>query len=308
MACYHPLTAWRSKDVNPASGKRGLVFQEKYGMDNSQLEVACGQCVGCRMDNARNWATRIMHERRSHDLCTFLTLTYDNHNLPSPPSLDKKHFQLFMKRLRKYIWQTNPDNPKIKYYMCGEYGGNTRRPHYHAIIFGLDFADKTFVKFTKNQDKLYKSEKLNELWGLGYCWIGSVSYASAGYCARYCIKKVNGQMAEDHYSYVNTQTGEIAVLAKEYMACSNRLGLDHFLEHHEEMYRHDYVIVNGHQAPIPKYYDVKLGEIDPEKLEQIKEERVKRAKLRKEDNTRERLEVREEVKKAQVKQLRRDLE
>lgn len=260
------------------------------------------------MDKAQAWAIRIMHERQSHELCCFLTFTYNNHFLPSPPSLNKEHFRSFMKRLRADHEYNNPNAPKIKYFMCGEYGGNTRRPHYHAIIFGLNFADKKLHSKGKRGDFLYKSEKLDMLWGMGHCYIGNVTYASAGYVARYCMKKVNGEMADDHYRWVNTQTGETAVLTKEYLGVSRYLGFKHFVEHKEAMYRRDSVIVNGHEAPIPSYYDRKLGEIDPERLEEIKFLRQERAKLNAADNTDARLAVREEIKKAQVAQLRRDLE
>lgn len=265
------------------------------------------------MDNAQQWSIRIMHERQQHDLCCFLTLTYNDHYLPNPPTLVKRHFQTFMKRLRKYIWSQHKHlpkelHPKIKYYMCGEYGGKTHRPHYHAILFGVNFSDKKFRKFSGGGDRLFTSEKLDELWGLGHCWIGNVTYQSAGYVARYCMKKVNGNLADEHYSYVNKETGEIAILLKEYMAASNRLGLDHFLEHKTEMYRRDSVIVNGKEAPIPKYYDRKLGELNPDLLEEIKYQRQERARKRAADNTPARLAVKEEIKKAQVSQLRRDLE
>lgn len=307
MPCYHPVTAWRSKQLN-ANGNRPLVFVEAQGLDNSQLEIPCGQCVGCRLDNARSWAIRLMHERHYHDLCCFLTLTYDAHNLPNPPSVDHRHFQLFMKRLRKYHHYANPDAPKIKYYMCGEYGGNTNRPHYHAIVFGLDFADKRKWKKGKRGDQIYTSEKLNELWGLGYCWIGSVTHQSAGYVARYCLKKVNGDRADEHYSIVNKDTGEIVLLNKEYMAASNGLGLAHFEEHHQQMYIRDSCVVAGNQVPVPKYYDRKLKAINPELLEDIKLRRKERAIVRKVDNTPERLAVRKAVKEAQVALLKRELE
>lgn len=307
MPCYHPVTAWRSRDVNPGTGKRSLVFNERFALDNSELQIPCGNCVGCRLDNARSWSIRLMHERQCHELACFLTLTYNNHFLPNPPTLVKRDFQLFMKRLRKFHETNNPDSPKIKYYMCGEYGGNTRRPHYHAIVFGLDFSDKRPHTKGKRGDQIYTSEKLNEIWGLGYCWIGSVTYKSAGYVARYCLKKVNGEMADDHYQTVNTQTGEIHPIIKEYMAASQGLGLAHFEQHHAQMYLRDSVIVEGKEAPIPKYYDRKLGSLNEELLEEVKERRRQKAKLRAADNTDARLLVRKEVKEAQVNLLKRDL-
>lgn len=260
------------------------------------------------MDNARSWSIRLMHERPYHELATFLTFTYNDHFLPKDGSLDKKHMQLFWKRLRMYHHYNNPDAPKIKYFMCGEYGGNTLRPHYHAIVFGIDFADKRKHNKGKRGDQIYTSEKLNELWGMGYCWIGNVTTESAGYVARYSLKKVNGEQAKEHYLRVNTETGEVYTIQKEYLAASQGLGLRHFEDFYEQMYLRDSVIVKGKQAPIPAYYDRKLEQVNAQWLANLKEDRKKRAEQRKEDNTPERLAVRHEIKKAQVNLLKRDLE
>lgn len=271
------------------------------------MEIPCRNCIGCRLDNARQWAIRLTHEQRYHELSCFLTLTYNPHSMPKDQSLDKTHFQLFMKRLRKYHHYYNEDAPKIKYYMCGEYGGKTHRPHYHAIVFGLDFADKRLHKTTKRGDKLFTSEKLNELWGLGHCYIGAVTYKSVGYVARYCIKKVNGERAEEHYQYVDEVTGEIHQVAKEYMAASQGLGLRHFEEFHQQMYLRDSCVIAGKEAPVPKYYDRKLESINAEWLEEIKAKRKAKALENKDDNTWDRLLVKEEVKTAQYKMLKREI-
>lgn len=247
-----------------------------------------------------------MHEAHEHELNTFITLTYNDHFLPKDGSLVKKHFQDFMKRLRRYH-EYNGGTP-IKYYMCGEYGGKTQRPHYHAIIFGLDFADKRKHSTSKRGDTLYTSAKLAELWGLGHCLIGSVSHQSAGYVARYCLKKVNGDAALDHYKIVNPVTGEITQKQKEYLAASQGLGLAHFEKHQAQMFLRDSCIINGKETPVPKYYDRKLGQINPDALEQVKLKRKIKALLRKDDNTPERLEVRKIVKTAQVNLLKRELE
>lgn len=248
-----------------------------------------------------------MHERVEHDLAVFLTFTYNKENLPNPPSLDHRHIQLFYKRLRKHIWKTNPDNPKIKYLTCGEYGGQTNRPHYHAIVFGVDFSDKRPHKKGKRGDQLFTSKLLDELWGLGHCYIGRVTYQSAGYVARYSLKKVNGKLSRDHYEWIDPNTGEITYLEKEYLAASNGLGLEHYKKHAGQMYMRDSCIIDGKEAPIPKYYDRKLEGDNPLLLERIKEQRKKRALLRAEDNTPARLAVRETVKQAQVLMLRREL-
>lgn len=191
--------------------------------------------------------------------------------------------------------------------MCGEYGGQTNRPHYHAIVFGIDFPDKRPHKKGKRGDQLFTSVKLDELWGMGHCYIGRVSAQSAGYVARYSLKKVNGDQSEDHYRYVDPNTGECTQLQKEYLAASQGIGLAHYEKYAAQMYVRDSCIINGKEAPVPKYYDRKLGSDNPLLLEQIKENRKKRALLRKDDNTPARLAVKEEIKKAQVALLKREL-
>lgn len=248
-----------------------------------------------------------MHERREHDLAVFLTLTYNDHHLPAGGTLVKRDMQLFFKRLRMYHHYNNPEAGKIKYFMCGEYGGKTQRPHYHAIVFGLDFADKRKHSTGKRGDALYTSAKLDELWGLGHCWIGSVTTQSAGYVARYCLDKINGELAIEHYKRFNPETGEVWDVIPEFQASSQGLGLVHFEQHHETMYRRDSCIVAGKEVPVPKYYDKKLEQINPQLHAEIKEKRKLKALLRKEDNTRERLYVRETIKIAQVQFLKREL-
>lgn len=248
-----------------------------------------------------------MHERAEWELACFLTFTYNRENLPHPPTLIKRHMQLFFKKLRKHMWMADPDNCKIKYFMCGEYGGQTNRPHYHAIVFGVDFADKRPHKKGKRGDQLFTSRTLDDLWGLGHCYIGRVTTQSAGYVARYSLKKVNGDRSDEHYTYVDPNTGEISILQKEYLAASQGIGLAHYEKHAQTMYVRDSCIINGKQAPVPKYYDRKLGNDNPQLLEHLKEKRRKRAMLRAHDNTPQRLMIREEIKKAQVNLLKREL-
>lgn len=247
-----------------------------------------------------------MHERQFHDLSCFITLTYDPLHAPLDGSLNKRDFQLFMKRLRKHHAQNN-QNAKIKFFHCGEYGDRLERPHYHAILFGIDFSDKKKHSENGRGDTLFRSELLNRLWGLGLCWIGQVTNESAGYVARYCLKKVTGQLADEHYKRVNTETGEIYNLQPEYITCSNGIGLKFYEMHKDQLYHRDSAILRGKEVPLPKYYDRKLEAQNPLLLEQIKLKRKRRALKFKEHNTRERLLVRETIKKAQTSLLKRNL-
>ena len=135
-----------------------------------------------------------MHEAQMHENNCFITLTINPEELEKRKnkwSLDHREFQLFMKRLRKKYGE-------VRFYMCGEYGEENKRPHYHACLFGVEFEDKELHRVRRGIP-LYKSETLNKLWKLGFCTIGDVTFESAAYVARYIMKKVTGEKAEEHY-------------------------------------------------------------------------------------------------------------
>jgi len=118
MPCYYPIDGWKSKVVGP-NGKRTIVFNMRDGFSDMPIKIPCGKCIGCRLEHSKQWALRCMHESSLHKENMFLTLTYNNENLGEAATLNKKHFQNFMKRYRKYAAPT-----KIRYFHCGEYGSN----------------------------------------------------------------------------------------------------------------------------------------------------------------------------------------
>lgn len=303
MACYRPLKGYRSRETT-ANGKRKIVFNSKAGYGDLPVEVPCGQCIGCRLERSRQWAIRCVHEAQGWEDNCFITLTYNEENLPEDGSLRVEHFQKFMKRLRaRYA-------PKvIRFFHCGEYGAKNFRPHYHAILFNHDFGDKELWQ-ERDSIKLYVSEQLSSLWPLGFSTIGDVTFESAAYVARYVTKKVTGEQAEEHYRRVIPETGEIIQLKPEYITMSRRPGIGRFYydAYKEEIVRDDNVIIRGVPMRPPKAYDAILEQEDPDKLKQNKKARVKRAMKYKDDQTYERLNVKEKVKKAQFNFLKRGLE
>lgn len=195
MPCYKPLDAWRP-DRSAVSKRLMFEYNPKYcGQTMPDLQVPCGQCVGCRLERSRQWAIRCMHEAQMHKQNCFITLTYDDKHLPEDHGLHYKHFQDFMKRLRKKY------GAGIRFYMCGEYGEQLGRPHFHACIFGMDFADKKLWKTTGSKSKLYRSAELEKLWTFGFSSVGDVNFESAAYVARYIMKKVTGEAATEHYRF-----------------------------------------------------------------------------------------------------------
>ena len=190
MPCYSPVQAWRGPVT--ASGKRAIVFKRPSQVFGKGLELPCGGCIGCRMERVRQWSLRCVHESRLYRDNCFLTLTYSDDNLPANGSLMPEHFTLFMKRLRFAYGEG------IRFFMCGEYGEKLGRPHYHACLFNFDFPDKELHTISKG-NRVYKSQALEKLWGLGHCWIGSVTPQSAAYVAGYVMKKITGDKAQEHY-------------------------------------------------------------------------------------------------------------
>lgn len=299
MPCYKPLNAVRSLHKGP-EGKYAISFSESA--DGVPIQVACGQCIGCRLERSRQWAIRCMHESQMHDDNCFITLTYDPEYLPADQSLDVTHWQKFMKRLRKNTGQ------KIRFFHCGEYGETEGRPHYHACLFGYDFPDKIPHSENHNGDTIYESPFLEKTWGLGFCTVGALTYESAAYCARYVMKKITGTAAADHYERMDVSTGEIYSLEPEYTTMSRRPGIGSgwYYAYKDDLYPDDYVVVNGKRARIPKFYDKYYEVENPTSYEVIKKKRTEEV-MKCTDNTADRLEVKRKVKEAQIKQLKRKL-
>lgn len=298
MACFKPLKAYQCFD-------KSIVFTEvrKHDIVRS-LELPCGQCVGCRLERSRQWAIRCMHEASLYKDNCFITLTYDEEHLPEDYSLHYDDFQRFMKRVRKKY-----TGKKIRFYMAGEYGENFGRPHFHACIFNLDFEDKYLWQKTDSGSKIYRSKILEELWPFGYSSIGEVNFQSAAYVARYIMKKVTGDMAEQHYEEVNFTTGEIIQRKPEFNKMSLKPGIGYgwYEKYKDDVYPHDYVIVNGKKCKPPKFYDKKYADDYPYEFDQLQWDREKFAKAQVFDNTPERLLVKEEVLKAKLSRLKRKL-
>jgi len=241
-----------------------------------------------------------MHEAQLHELKIFVTLTYSDDKIPPGNSLQLSHFQSFMKRLRK------AHGSKIRFFHCGEYGETSFRPHYHAILFGIDFADKKLHSKNGRGETLYKSETLEKHWGHGHCLIGAVTSESCNYVARYILKKVTGDSAKGHYENVNLATGEISTRTPEYVTMSRRpgIGSEWFDEYAQDVFPSDRVIVRGKEAGTPKFYTRLYLQKNPTLEEHLKRTRKRRAKKRASDNTPERLRVRETVKKAAISTLK----
>lgn len=302
MPCYSPLKGWRARRTNE-SGKRGIVFNHQEAYLDLPVEIACGQCIGCRVDRTKAWAVRCVLEASQHRENCFITLTYDDEHLPADGSLNVKHYQDFMKRLRKHY-----EPRRIRFFHCGEYGDENSRPHYHACLFGLDFGDK--VKYSeRNGVNLYYSETLEKLWSKGFCTVGDVTFESAAYVARYVMKKVTGDRAKDHYLSLNPTTGVLSEIAPEYTTMSRKPGLaaDWYQKFKGDVFPDDFIVINGKKMKVPAFFDAIHEREDLEGHLRKKGRRIFAANKRAADQTPDRLRVRETVKRKKLSQLKREV-
>lgn len=211
------------------------------------IQLPCGKCYECISKRACDWALRARHEMSEHNENCFLTLTYDEENLPSY-LIVKTEFQKFIKKLRKKL------KFKIRYMVSHEYGGQSGRPHHHCIIFGYSPSNQKFLMDAPSGNPLYTSEEINHLWGKGYHSIGDANEKTAYYIASYSLKS-------SKHNITNPTTGEI-VQVTDTMDSSKRpaIGANYFNKHYQQLL--------DTQTPLPRYYVKLLERNHPELYEQ----------------------------------------
>lgn len=301
MPCYHPLHGWKAPNG-------GIVFRREKSI-GQEMAVPCGQCIGCRLGRSREWAIRCHHEIKYHEQefdqpSTFATLTYRPENLPSYGTLVPHHFTDFMKRLRRDIYPK-----KVRYFQCGEYGEKFERPHHHAILFGYRDYDEEPAGYS-NYEPIFFSPYLTKLWSHGDVITGTATFESAAYVARYITKKVNGEKAKDHYERTDPHTLETYSLHPEYatMSRSPGIGANHIQTYMSDVFPSDEVVYQGRVFKPPRFYSNRLKDMDPDTELAVRKKRKRLAARHAHDQTVERLQQREKVKKAQFNQLKRGYE
>lgn len=209
------------------------------------VQIPCGQCSECRVQKAREWSVRLIHEKQLHNKSCFLTLTYNDFYLPADGSLHKDAVQIFIKNLRRRL-DYHHDN-KIRYYACGEYGSKSGRPHYHMILFGEDFAFDRKEFGVKHGFSYFTSDTVSSVWPYGFHIIGETTYDSIFYVSKYVTKKITGKLAEFHYDG----------LEPEFALMSRRPGIGHdwLLKYSNDVYNFDEVVLRDLKLRPPAYYD-----------------------------------------------------
>ena len=262
------------------------------------------------MEKARQWGLRCLHEKKMWEHNWYVTLTYNDENMPPGGSVCLRDVQLFMKRLRK-AKNSCEENP-VRFFLGAEYGDENRRPHYHALLFNVRFGDVRVHGHNLRGEPLYTSAELSGLWSndggktsMGFCTLGEVTFDSAVYCAKYAMKALNisdesppeARKAYEERYVVYDADGVVHERAREFAVMSRRpgIGAGYYEKYGAEVRAHDSVVVNGMEVRPPRYYDTKSDNLDSDAFARLKRKRKRLAVLAKADNTQERLRVKERL-------------
>lgn len=258
--CTRELTAYH----NP-SGGRPIFGWEGVKNGLQELKLPCGKCPECCKDYYTMWATRGSKELAQWDTSVFITLTYDEENLPHDNSLRKKDVQDFIKRVKKRFKSTK-ENP-IRQTYCGEYGSKTHRPHYHVILYNCEFADKKKHYISDGGHQVFTSEVLRTLWGKGNAEFGYATAASIAYLYKYILKK-KSRKEKQAGPLVIERDGITFEVAHEFIESSRNPGIGAWLRDSESV-KKGYLSVNGVRKKLPKYYMEWLRKNDPETFDKL---------------------------------------
>lgn len=256
MRCISPIKA----GFNQAGD---IVYSStKASPELASFEFECRKCLPCRLNIAREKATRCVHEAQCHEDNIFLTLTYNEESLQSP-RLIYRDFQLFMKKLRDKIYQKhlkiNEDlighklsketkkeirnQTYIPFMVTGEYGDINKRPHWHAIIFNYAPLDSEHKYTTERGEKVFNSNELQKIWGKGNIEYGTVTMDSASYVARYAAKKLTHGKDQDHDYHPFHRT-----------SCKRAIGRTWIEKYWKHTFENGFIVLpNGQKSKIPRY-------------------------------------------------------
>lgn len=243
-------------------------YYTRYQSVKGLMFLPCRQCIDCRLERSRQWATRLIHEIPNHKASVFATLTYDDDHIPIDKSLNPSHLTTFFKNLRAK--NDHHGNDPIKYFACGEYGDQRGRPHYHAIIYGhigIEHPENRRERPSRSGDPQYSNPLFSSTWPHGELLFSEHNFETAAYVARYILKKVQGASQALHYG---TKT-------PEFQRCSKGLGKGHIVADDGtpvwlgDIYPADHVVLPGRGAFLPPpYYDRLLEKVDPALYARVK--------------------------------------
>lgn len=251
MACLNPKIAWCSTECSPRTGRRIPTFNRRNAfLDLPKMELPCLTCLYCSAVQQRMWAIRMYHEAQMHKQSAFVTWTYNEQSVPH--GLVYEDFQSMLKRLRKSI---APE--KLRFLVVGELGERTRRPHFHAALYGMDFSTgakhrgevlDALQDHGRNSGDVWEHPILDKSWKMGGVRVGTLAMESCMYMAGYCLKKSGAKPGE----FLRRQ--------------SNRPGIGHtWLDaYYDDIVRTGFIAFGKQRLPVPKrYFDWYVEQLEP---------------------------------------------
>lgn len=240
------------------------IIVEKSGIDY-RIPVPCGKCEACLQRKKADWVFRLLHEFNNSDSAYFITLTYNDDNVPvfkrriiekekwskskslieyvqcfndeDRKSLHlpdhvcgvcKRDVQLFLKRLRKQVYPF-----KIKYFLVSEYGPTSLRPHYHMLLFNFPL-------------QLNLLSHVESAWDKGFVTVSSCNEARLKYCAKYSLNVF----------------GFDELVPKNFLLCSKGIGRS-YIENKDNVLYHknglrSFIDMGDYKIPLPRYFRDKI--------------------------------------------------
>lgn len=192
--CLYPKIIKNRKYLANKKNK-GIVPQAK---DKRVLyvPVACGKCMECRKQKARQWQVRLSEEIRHNGSGKFVTLTFSNESLEELGStinglsgyeLDN---EIATKAVRRYFERWRKKYKKsCKHWLVTELGTTrTERIHLHGIMWTDEVED------------------IKKIWKYGNVWIGDyVSEKTINYIVKYISK--GDKVHKEYKSKILTSAG-----------------------------------------------------------------------------------------------------
>lgn len=234
--------------LNPTTLKTGLI-------------VPCKKCPPCRMASRYAWAFRLYQETKVHTNTLFVTLTYNNENVPNKVydsthlhryrchnnfmTLSKQDTSLFIKNIQKQVKRIGGKTALFRYYLIGEYGDkdqslghNKDRPHYHALLF-----------IPNNVTKEQAIDIVNNCWSYGGAVIEDVSDANINYLGKHQLKESLGNCYQQKFAPIFSKMSRY----------NGGLGINYLSEsvkrfHLSSKEKNSYVISFGYRQPLPSFY------------------------------------------------------
>lgn len=301
MKCYNPLK-YIDNGYDKKTYKRDIVIiksktarKHKPGqvpIFDTAKNLPCGKCQACKLSYSQEWANRAGLEIKNWKHNVFVTLTYNNENLPKQnvrlenketgevykqiPSLKPKDLTKFMKDLREY-YRKRYNHINIRFMGAGEYGSETKRPHYHLIIFNLPITDLKPKAVNYDNDIYYDSEIIKSIWKKGHVSITNATHENAAYVARYTMKKQQSKVEQKQMKKLG--------LEPEFLRMSRSPGIGgyYYEKHKKKIWENDHIIITtkkgAKKITPPKYFTRLLEKENAKKAFNLKEVRRKNIEI-----------------------------